>query len=110
MDDLKASCASIERVEQVHAIVKMYAASVGMVINNNKSAIQLSVETRLPKSLQGIPRLDETTYKYLGSEMMNREVEKKGNNDKTRRKDRGEVGRAHEKSRGIRGEELDPLH
>ena len=77
MDDLKASCASIERAKQVHAMVKMYAASVGMVINNKKSAIQLNVETQLPESLQGIPRLDETTYKYLGFEMKNRDVERK---------------------------------
>ena len=77
MDDLKASCASIEKAEQVHAIVKMYAASVGMVINNKKSAIQLNVETQLPESLLGIPRLDETTYKYLGFEMKNGDVERK---------------------------------
>ena len=40
-----------------------------MVINTKKSAIQLSIETPLPESLQEIPRLDESTYKYLGFEM-----------------------------------------
>ena len=48
-----------------------------MVINHKKSAIQLNVETPLPEFLQDIPRLDETTYKYLGFEMKRGEVEKK---------------------------------
>ena len=69
MDDLKASCASVETPQQVHEMVKRYAASVGMVINSKKSAIQLNIETPLPESLQEIPRLDETPYKYLGFEM-----------------------------------------
>ena len=40
-----------------------------MVTNNKKSAIQLNVETPQPESLQEIPRMDETTYKYLEFEM-----------------------------------------
>ena len=39
--------------------------------------IQLNVETPLPESLQDIPRLDETTYKYLGFEMKKGEVDRK---------------------------------
>ena len=77
MDDLKASTDNIEKARIIHGIVKKYAASVGMVINNKKSAIQLNVETPLPESLQEIPRLDETTYKYLGFEMKKGEVEGK---------------------------------
>ena len=77
MDDLKASMSSIETAEAIHEIVKRYAASVGMAINNKKSAIQLNVETPLPESLQDIPRLDETTYKYLGFEMKKGEIERK---------------------------------
>ena len=46
-----------------------------MVINNKKSAIQLSVQTPLPQSLQEYPRLDETAYKYLGFEKKKGEVE-----------------------------------
>ena len=69
MDDLKASTDNIDHAVTVHQIVKRYAAAVGMVINNKKSAIQLNVERPLPRSLQEIPRLDETTYKYLGFEM-----------------------------------------
>ena len=69
MVDLKASSASIEKAVQVHETVKNYALSVGMVINAKKSAIQLSVEAPLPQSLQYIPRLDETTNKYLEFEM-----------------------------------------
>ena len=49
-----------------------------MVINAKKSAIQLNVETPLPQSLQDIPRMDETTYKYLGFEMIRGEVDRKG--------------------------------
>ena len=58
MDDLKASMTSIDTAKIVHGIVKKYAASVGMVINNKKSAIQLNVKTPLPESLQDIPRMD----------------------------------------------------
>ena len=45
-----------------------------MVINKKKCAIQLNLETHLPESLQDIPRLDDTTYKYLGFEMIKGEV------------------------------------
>ena len=49
-----------------------------MVVNSRKKcAIQLNVETPLTESLQDIPRLDETTYKYLGFEMMKGEVDRK---------------------------------
>ena len=61
MDDLKASMTNIQTAQTVHDIVKGYAASVGMVINKKKRAIQLTIETPLPESLQDIPRLDETT-------------------------------------------------
>ena len=47
----------------------MFSDSVGMVINTKKWAIQLNVETPLPESLQAFPRLNETTYKYLGFQM-----------------------------------------
>ena len=77
MDDLKASMTNIETAQRVHGIVKRYAASVGMVINTKKSAIQLNVETPLPESLREIPRMDETTYKYLGFQMKKGEVEGK---------------------------------
>ena len=66
MDDLNASTDNVETAQAVHETVKKYAMSVGMVINNKKSAIQLNVETPLPESLQEIPRMDEVTYKYLG--------------------------------------------
>ena len=69
MDDLKVSATSTKTAEIVHETVKNYALAVGMVINSKKSAIQLTYETALPESLQEIPRLDETTYKYLGFEM-----------------------------------------
>ena len=69
MDDLKASMTSIGTAERVNEIVKRYAAAVGMVINNKKSAIQLNIETAIPESLRDIPRLDVMTYKYLGFEM-----------------------------------------
>ena len=62
---------------QVHETVKSYAASVGMIINHKKSAIQLSVETPLPESLQDIARMDERTYKNLGFEMKKGEVDKR---------------------------------
>ena len=51
-------------------------ASVGMVIDE-KSEIQLSIETNIPKSLQYIPRLDEITYKYLGFETKKGEIDRK---------------------------------
>ena len=77
MDDLKASMSAIETAQKVHETVKKYAASVGMVINNKKSAIQLNIDTPLPVSLLEIQRLDETTYKYLGFEMKKGEVDRK---------------------------------
>ena len=77
MDDLEASSDNIETARVVHRIVKSYANAVGMVINDKKSAIQLNVETPLPESLQEIPRMDETTYKYLGFEMKKGEVDRK---------------------------------
>ena len=77
MDDLKASMTRTEIAQMVHGTVKKCAISVGMVINAKKSAIQLSMETPLPQSLQEIPRMDETTYKYLGFQMKKGEVEGK---------------------------------
>ena len=50
---------------------------MGMVINTKKSAIQLSFKTPLPESLQEIPRMDETSYKYLGYEMKKGEIDRK---------------------------------
>ena len=47
-------------------------------MNKKKSAIQLNVETPLPESLQDIQRMDALTYKYLGFEMKNGEVDRKG--------------------------------
>ena len=47
-----------------------------MVINNKKSPIQMDVGTPLPESLLENPRMDETTYKYLGFEMR-KEMKKK---------------------------------
>ena len=44
VDDLKASMESTETVQTVHEMVNMYAASVGMVINKKKCAIQLNPE------------------------------------------------------------------
>ena len=58
----------------VHDIVKRYADSVGMVINNKKRAIQLNFEMPLPRPLQEIPGMDDKTYKYICFEMMNSEV------------------------------------
>ena len=66
INDLKASMTNIQTAQSVHDIVKKYVDSIGMVINLKKCAIQLNVETPLPESLQDIPRMDETTYKYLG--------------------------------------------
>ena len=63
MDDPKASCEGLEKAMQVHETVKRYAASVGMVVNKKKCAIQLKVETPLPETLQDITRLDEVTFK-----------------------------------------------
>ena len=77
MDDLKVSMTNIETAQTVHGIVNRYAASVGMVINAKKSAIQLNVDTPVPESLQDIPRMDEATYKYLGFEMIKGEVDRK---------------------------------
>ena len=57
---------SIGTAETLHEIVKYFASSIGMVINAKKSAIQLSIETPLPESLQKILRIDGTTYRYLG--------------------------------------------
>ena len=77
MDDLKATTEDIQNAETVHNIVKRYASSVGIVVNVKNSAIRLKVETPLQKSLQDIPRMDDTTYKYLGFEMKQGEVERK---------------------------------
>ena len=78
MDDLKASMTDIKTAQIVHAAVKKYAMSVGMVINNKKSAIQLNVDKPIPVALQEIPKMDETTYKYLGFEMKKGEVDRTG--------------------------------
>ena len=64
MDDLKASTDTIGRACTIHKIVKQYAKSVGTVINNRKSAIQMNIETPLPESLQEIPRLDDRTFAF----------------------------------------------
>ena len=40
------------------------------------SLIPMIVEIPLPEYLQDIPRLDETTYRYLGFEMKKGEVER----------------------------------
>ena len=77
MDDLNASMTNIQTAQTVHEIVKRFAASVGMVINNKKCAIQLNVKTQLLESLQDIPRLDDTAYKYLGFEMKKGEIDRK---------------------------------
>ena len=77
MDDLKVSMDSTETAQKVHERVRIFSIAVGMVINSKKSAIQLNAETPLPESLQEIPRLDETTYKFLGFEMKKGEIDKK---------------------------------
>ena len=59
-----------------------------MVINAKKSAIQMSVETPLPEPLRDIPRMDETTYKYLGFEMKKGEVDEQRDDEETGRKDK----------------------
>ena len=74
MDDLKASMSNVETASTVHKIVEKYAEAVGIVINNKKSAILLNVETPLQQSLQEIPRIDDTTYKYMGFEMKKGEI------------------------------------
>ena len=68
---------SIETPWKVHESLKMHSTAVGMVINKKKRAIQLNIETPHPEYLRDIPRLDETTYKYLGFEMKNGEVDRK---------------------------------
>ena len=78
MDDLKASMTYIETAQRLYGIVRRYAASVGMVINTKKSAIQLNVDTPLPQSLQDIPMMDQATYKYLMFEMIKGEAVRKG--------------------------------
>ena len=77
MDDLKVSMTSTDIAKMVHELMKKNAASVGMVINTKKSAIQLSMETPLQQSLQEIPRMDETTYKYLGFQMKRARLKEK---------------------------------
>ena len=77
VDDMKASSSGIQIAQTVVHIMKRYSASVGMVINAKKSAIQLNFETPLPQSLQEIPRLDESTDKYLGFEMKRGEIDMK---------------------------------
>ena len=105
MDDPKVSVTNVQAAQQVHNTVKEYATSVGMVINSKKSAIQLSVETPLPESLQDIPRLDEVTYKYLGFEMKQGEVERNEMNEKVGRAYLRKAGRAHQESGSIQGKE-----
>ena len=92
MNDLKASMTSNEAVQAVHETVKKFAAAVGMVINNRKSAIQLNTETPLPASLQDIPRIDEMTYKYLGFEMKKGEIERKEMMSRLEERIRGKLG------------------
>ena len=58
------------------------------MINAKKSAIQMSVETPLPEPLRDIPRMDETTYKYLGFEMKKGEVDEQRDDEETGRKDK----------------------
>ena len=75
MDDLKVSMDGIDMACAFHQIVKGYAAAVGMVINNKKSAIQLNIQTPLPEPFEEISRRDDTTYQCLCFEM------KKGDDD-----------------------------
>ena len=65
MDDLKASMGCIEIAQTVHDTLDKWVISVGIVFNLKKRAIRFLFETPLPESLQNIPRLDETTNKYL---------------------------------------------
>ena len=51
LNGLKASMTSLGIAQMVHKTEKKYAASVGMVINTKKSAIQLNIKTPLPESL-----------------------------------------------------------
>ena len=55
MEDRKALTENVETARAVHGIVKKYATAVGMVVNINKSTIQMDVGTPLPESLQEIP-------------------------------------------------------
>ena len=55
MEYLKASASNIYIAQPVHLIMKRYADSIGMVINNKRSAIQLIFETPLPQTLQENP-------------------------------------------------------
>ena len=109
MDDLKASMRDVETAQAVHETVKKYAMSVGIVIYNKKSAIQLNVETPLPESLQEIPRLDEVAYKYLGFEMKKGDVERREVMKKLEQRIR-DFGTSNKESRGVRSKKLDPLH
>ena len=74
INDLNASSMKTDTTQTIHQLAKKFTAAVGMVIKNKKSDIKLSIETPLPNSLQDIPRIDETTYKYFGYETI-REVE-----------------------------------
>ena len=75
MDNLKASMSCIETALVVNETMMKHAESVGMTVNKKKSAIQLNVETALPEYLQEIPRMDETTFKFIGFEMKRGEVD-----------------------------------
>ena len=55
MDDLKASCACVEKAKEVHEMVKRYADSVGMVINNKNRAIQLNIGSTPTSLSRGFP-------------------------------------------------------
>ena len=48
MDDLKVSVTDTNKAQIIHTTVKKYAASVGMVINKKKCAIQLNTDTPSP--------------------------------------------------------------
>ena len=76
MDDLKASVTDIENALTVHKIVKKYSVAVGMANQHEEMRLQLDFETQLPESLQELPRLDETTNKYLGFETKKGEVDR----------------------------------
>lgn len=65
MDDLKTSMTTIGAALSVHEIVKKYAASIMVVVDNKNGSIPINTETPLPESLRDIPRIDETAYKYL---------------------------------------------
>ena len=108
MDDLKASMSIIATVQTIRGIVN-YANTVGMVINK-KSAIQLNSETPLPESLQDIPRLDETTHKYLGFEMKRSNVERKEVMKQLGERIMEKLEEPNDESWGIRVQKSDPLH